>query len=163
MKWGVRRYQNYDGSYTKAGMKRYNASLEKYEKADARYKDLKKTGASKADVTNAKLSRKQAKQRLNKDYKHLKQDKLGDKGKALYANGKTITGNNKVTSILAEVGAVSLAAAKYNNDNHMFDDRVTKALATTGVASLSLSAVKSGIDANQARKLRAYYSHTSNY
>ena len=32
MKWGVRRYQKYDGSYTRAGLKRYNDSLNKYEK-----------------------------------------------------------------------------------------------------------------------------------
>lgn len=38
MKWGVRRYQNYDGSYTQAGMRRYNKSLADYEKADLRYK-----------------------------------------------------------------------------------------------------------------------------
>ena len=41
MKWGVRRYQNYDGSYTQAGMRRYNKSLENYEKADLRYKTAK--------------------------------------------------------------------------------------------------------------------------
>ena len=27
MKWGVRRYQNYDGSYTKKGLERYKAQL----------------------------------------------------------------------------------------------------------------------------------------
>lgn len=32
MKWGVRRYQNYDGSYTKAGLKRYNAAMDSYDK-----------------------------------------------------------------------------------------------------------------------------------
>ena len=26
-KWGIRRYQNYDGSYTRAGLKRYNAAF----------------------------------------------------------------------------------------------------------------------------------------
>ena len=36
MKWGVRRYQNYDGSLTRAGMQRYNKSLGEYEKSDAR-------------------------------------------------------------------------------------------------------------------------------
>ena len=41
MKWGVRRYRNYDGSYTQAGLKRYDASMEKYEKADKRYKTAK--------------------------------------------------------------------------------------------------------------------------
>lgn len=31
MKWGVRRYQNYDGSYTKKGLARYNKKLSEYE------------------------------------------------------------------------------------------------------------------------------------
>ena len=41
MKWGVRRYQNYDGSLTRAGMKRYNQSLENYNKANEQYKTSK--------------------------------------------------------------------------------------------------------------------------
>ena len=32
MKWGVRRYQNEDGSLTKAGQRRYNRILEKHTK-----------------------------------------------------------------------------------------------------------------------------------
>ena len=32
MKWGVRRYQNYDGSYTQAGVKRYQNAMNIYEK-----------------------------------------------------------------------------------------------------------------------------------
>lgn len=31
MKWGVRRYQNYDGSLTSAGRKRYDVDIEKKE------------------------------------------------------------------------------------------------------------------------------------
>jgi hypothetical protein len=30
MKWGVRRYQNYNGSYTQAGLKRYEKSASTY-------------------------------------------------------------------------------------------------------------------------------------
>jgi len=41
-KWGVRRYQNFDGSYTRAGLKRYAASKEKYDKAKVEYKEAKK-------------------------------------------------------------------------------------------------------------------------
>ena len=33
MKWGVRRYQKYDGSYTKAGVKRYQEAESKYDSA----------------------------------------------------------------------------------------------------------------------------------
>ena len=30
-KWGIRRYQNYDGSYTQAGLKRYQEVASKYQ------------------------------------------------------------------------------------------------------------------------------------
>lgn len=31
MKWGVRRYQNYDGTYTKRGLERYQKAEKEYE------------------------------------------------------------------------------------------------------------------------------------
>ena len=46
MKWGVRRYQNYDGSYTQAGMKRFRKSEEAYDEADSLYKYAKKAHKS---------------------------------------------------------------------------------------------------------------------
>lgn len=33
MKWGIRRYQNKDGSYTKAGLERYRKAESEYESA----------------------------------------------------------------------------------------------------------------------------------
>ena len=75
MKWGVRRYRNYDGSYTRAGVKGFDNSMSKYEKANARYKNAKTnykiskksgllTGGAKTELTNARLHRKQAKNKL---------------------------------------------------------------------------------------------------
>lgn len=29
-KWGIRRYQNYDGTYTRAGVKRYGQATDRY-------------------------------------------------------------------------------------------------------------------------------------
>ena len=40
-KWGIRRYQNYDGSLTRSGMKRYNSSKEAYDKANEKFKSAK--------------------------------------------------------------------------------------------------------------------------
>lgn len=186
MKWGVRRYQNYDGSYTRAGLKRFNDSLDKYEKADKRYKDskqryknAKKSGSStmgmESDMTNAKLARKQAKQKLDKDYKHLKQDKLGDQGKQLYAQGKTITSNNKVTGAMLKIGSLGLGAAAYNARTgnisrltrqvvgNIGDKQVTQVLAIAGAGAMAVGGAKSAIDYGQNKRLRAYYGHTSNY
>lgn len=186
MKWGVRRYQNYDGSYTRAGVKRYNDSLSKYETADKRYKDAKakyknakKSGTSTygldTDMTNAKLARKQAKSKLEKDYKHLKQDKLGDQGKKLYANGKTITANNRVTGTMLKVGSLALSAAAYNARTgnvgrivrqvvgDIGDKQLNQVLAIAGAGAVAVGGVKSAVDYSQNKRLRAYYSHTSNY
>ena len=186
MKWGVRRYQNYDGSYTRAGVKRYNESLDKYEKANTRYKDaksnykkLKKNGTSvegaKTEITNARMQKKQAKRKLDKDYKHLKQDKLGDQGKDLYSRGKTITSNNQVTGVLSKIGSVSIAAAAYNYKTGNITALARKAkssidhktvnsvLGIAGVGAMAVAGAKGAIDYSQNKKLRAYYSHTSNY
>lgn len=218
MKWGVRRYQNYDGTYTQAGLKRFNKSLDTYEKADARYKTVKQAhkdakagwgnrkhqpsstkssmlaGAYAAtrneglgnaldksndkdkarweaakdykngDYANAKLARKEAKKRLDKDYRHLKQDKLGDQGKELYARGKTITGNKTVENVLLTVGSIGLGTAVTNHTNRVVDDdRVTAVLAAIGGLSYAAAAAKASVDAHQNNRLRAYYSHTSNY
>ena len=38
MKWGVRRYQNADGSYTKRGLERYKKSSDAYEQAKQAHK-----------------------------------------------------------------------------------------------------------------------------
>ena len=41
MKWGIRRYQNYDGTYTQKGLKRFREDQAKYERAKEDYKKLK--------------------------------------------------------------------------------------------------------------------------
>jgi len=62
-KWGIRRYQDYDGKYTQAGLKKYKAAENKYQ--------------------NAKTisSRKAAKKAMKAAYKSLKKDYRADKGK----------------------------------------------------------------------------------
>lgn len=65
-KWGIRRYQNYDGSYTQRGMTRYNKKLEKYQKADARYQNAKKSDGSRRELTQARYNRRVAKRQHQK-------------------------------------------------------------------------------------------------
>ena len=182
MKWGVRRYQNYDGSLTSAGMKRYNASKESYDKADSRYKkakaDLKsarrndnyeETVKKKGELTNARLNRKIAKAKLQKDYHHLKQDKLADQGKELYSKGKTITGNRKIAEALGTVGSMSIMLAStgigpaFVNGSYKTKKNVRKALYAVGATTIAAGTIKNIIDEDSNRKLRAYYSHSSKY
>lgn len=117
MKWGVRRYQNYDGSYTKAGLKRYNAAMDLYGKRLSEYKTAKTSGATGDALRLKKAKVKEAKSNVKKHYKHLKQDKLGDKGKILYSEGRRITNHGKVTKVLSTIGTLSMSAAVYNYKN----------------------------------------------
>lgn len=62
MKWGIRRYQNYDGTYTKAGQRRhdrYIRSAEKHEeKAQyARTKTMRAFHENQADFKRARISK----------------------------------------------------------------------------------------------------------
>lgn len=41
MKWGVRRYQNYDGSYTRKGLERYRKAESDYENAKSKATETK--------------------------------------------------------------------------------------------------------------------------
>lgn len=178
MKWGVRRYQNYGGSYTQAGMKRYNASMEKYEAANTAYKNAK-ASKDKAAITSAKVTRNSAKAKLEKDYDHLKMDKLADQGKNIYAKGHTITENKAVTAKMTKAGALGLGVmfnpvtgpAIANNAPLIAEAMgkeldpyvMMKTVAVASAATLTVAAGKSVVDNYRNKRLRAYYAHTSKY
>ena len=73
-KWGIRRYQNYDGTYTKRGLARYNKSKEVYDEAKSLhkqtkelYKEGKKNGYSEApDGTKFKVEKSVVRQARGK-------------------------------------------------------------------------------------------------
>lgn len=62
MRWGIRRYQNKDGSLTPAGRKRYSEELERYEAKAEEYR--KKLGTSKSGKTEAEESLEQKKKKI---------------------------------------------------------------------------------------------------
>lgn len=150
MKWGVRRYQNYDGSYTKKG-------LERYKRAENDY-NIAKTNKQNGTATRKDV--KLAKKAMSKAYDRLKRDKLADEGKELYAKGKTITSNTKNT-YMAEVGIVI--------GSHLVN-RMLRTYGNTKVANISSTAIAAGgstvnlILASKAslenKRLRAYYGHS---
>ena len=96
MKWGVRRYQKYDGTYTKEGLERYNKAEKEYQKA-------------KEDRYLGKIDRKQlktAKKKLSLAYDKLKYDNLADEGQKLADKGVTLEKNKKQRG-RATAGAVA--------------------------------------------------------
>lgn len=175
MKWGVRRYQNYDGSYTRKGLQHYKESEKKYDDANEKYKNAKraykdakkrtsdsnKVFAMKGAVKEAKNNRKIAKYRMSKDYDQLKRDKKADKGKLLYQTGKTITGSRSALSRAATIatGAGTVAAILASNGQ-------TKPAMYVGAAGLGLEFINGIVGVKneyEAKNLRAYYSHNRRY
>lgn len=163
-RWGIRRYQNFDGSYTKAGLERYRKSEENYNKKKESYKAIKSDSSSSSyEKRMAKAKMKEAKRQMNKDYKHLAQDKKADKGKVLYREGKRITSNNRIIGGVAKVAGLAIIGAQYANRMGYLS---TKDARTVQLASLGASAaasIMSLIAEIPNNQLRAYYAHTSNY
>lgn len=163
MRWGVRRYQNYDGTYTKRGVERYKKADKAYsdaresaKKTKAAYKEGK---ATKQQVKEAKGSVKIAKRSLDASYKKLKTDKLADQGKALYKQGKTIGENNinsaRVQSaIIAGSGIANMLLRQSGNQRAANIASATIAIGGTAVNS-AIAAKKS----YENKRLRAYYAH----
>lgn len=173
MKWGVRRYQNYDGTYTAAGLQHYKKAEGAYDKANAKYKETKKAyksgTVSKGELKRAKIERKYAKKVMSKEYDQLKQDKLADKGKERYASGKTITGNSAILNTAVSALGTGAAAAGYASYMGIGKSVSTKYgnIPVASLAAIGLGAASSGLaiggavyNEHQAKKLRAYYGHS---
>lgn len=167
MRWGVRRYQNYDGTYTKKGLARYNKASDKYEASKKKVAAAKRNFESSAydrnkslnamdELNAAKRESKAAKREMKKSYKQLKRDYKADKGKELYSKGETITG-------LAQKRMIATGAS-------ILGDYMTSSLYRGGALSPGVAAAIS-LGQNAAwgaymvknsgdqKKLRAYYAH----
>lgn len=150
MRWGVRRYQNYDGSYTKRGLAKYQKAKADYDTA----KENRKNGtATRKDV-------KVAKKAMSKAYDRLKRDKLADEGKELYAKGKTITSNT--TNLYAAESGIIFGTRVVNkmlqkNGNTKVANISSTAIAAGGTAVNLLMASKANWE---NKRLRAYYGHS---
>lgn len=155
MRWGVRRYRNYDGTYTQRGVKRFDAALAKYDAADAKLKSTKtaykNSQSTKLDVRQAKRERKTAEREVKKHYKQLKQDKLADQGKELYKNNKRITANKQNVAYMALATSVATKALREKGDTKM--SNAAAAIGGTITAAYYL------VSEYQNRRLRAYYAH----
>ena len=181
-KWGIRRYQNYDGSYTQKGLERYNRSKAKYEKDKEKYKTLKNNKASDTEITNARINMNRSKSQMNKDYKHLSSDMKADKGKKLYSEGYRIRGKRKFVKALKYAGAIPIAAvaiAKFGDGKiplgigdlsanmpaglkNVLNKHGGK-IAIAGASTIGAAIASDVLTSNKDKQLRAYYSHTSKY
>ena len=164
MKWGVRRYQNYDGSYTQAGVKRYQNAMNIYEKRKSDYDISKKQGLRGDALKLKKAKVKEAKREVKKHYKHLALDKKENKKKIRYARGQRISNNDRIARGLIGLSSVAASAALYNNyTSALGSQKVTEALLNIGKLSLAAAAIKRAASYGPNEELRAYYNHTTNY
>lgn len=96
-KWGVRRYQNKDGSLTPAGKKRYDSMSD-----DAKtVADLRKKSVS--EMSNAELKKYNERVRLEQEYSRL--------------NPSAVKRGLAVTATV--VGAIGTVASLYDNSNRL--------------------------------------------
>lgn len=119
MKWGVRRYQNSDGSYTKKGLQHYRKAEAKYDEKRAKQNSVKaayKSGtATKGDYRNAKHETKVAKRELSQKYKQLAKDKKADKGKRLYEEGTRVETLYAGRKVVRDIGLTDSDAKRYTD------------------------------------------------
>lgn len=115
MKWGVRRYQNPDGSYTAAGRKRYGMDLDINDKSRQNIAKIR-TGEAKRrldvakannSTNNVRLAELQGRVRSAKQ--NEKNMKRVDKGAKRMARGETITSSKAKRAIA--IGTAALASA----------------------------------------------------
>lgn len=100
-KWGVRRYRNSDGSYTKAGRKRYGLDLDLTDKSRKNVAKIR-TGEAKRRLDTAKANNDTNKTRIADLQARVRSAKKNermmgvvDKGAKLASKGETILGNKR--------------------------------------------------------------------
>lgn len=117
MKWGVRRYQNADGTLTKVGRKRYGEDLDINDKSRVNIARIRKGEARRRlDVAKANNSTNttriaELQGRVRGAKRAVKDAKKVDKGANLAAKGQTITGN-QVKAYMA-IGASNVASRAF--------------------------------------------------
>lgn len=91
-KWGVRRYQNKDGSLTPAGRKRYDDDVHEDYRNAHDGKSIKQMSTKELKARNDRLQQEQNYQRLTQ---------------------KTITGKKAVQAFISTAGTLTAAIAAY--------------------------------------------------
>ena len=165
MKWGVRRYQNSDGSLTSAGLKRYRDSESEYNKIKSLQKTkIDTTKYSKKDVKDYKrkvsLLKKASKQQLEEDYDHLAKDKYADKGMKKYDKGARITGNSERDRFISELPTIAYTVSYLIEDKN---PKLSKAFSTSGTVLIGALMIDKYMRSKTKDQLISYYEYSSDY
>lgn len=117
-KWGIRRYQNEDGTYTKSGRKRYGLDLDLNDKSLKNISKIR-TGEARRRLDVAKNNNEtnstriaDLQGRLRSAKRNERNVKQIDKGSKLAAKGQTILGNKRKQYYVTAGAAFAGAALK---------------------------------------------------
>ena len=169
-KWGIRRYQNYDGTYTQRGVQRYKKAVENFNDKKAAY-DKAKESKDPSKIASAKSEMQTAKMEGDRIYKKLKYDKRADQGKELYKRGVRISSAGKAAGVAGSaasvLGAVTVASLKYDTNltpNVNLGKLGTYKASTlvSGVGALGAAATAGVLGLREMdvrKKMSAYYAH----
>lgn len=116
MKWGVRRYQNADGSLTPAGKKRYDDSHEDYRRAH----DKKKI----SQMSDKELQARNNRLQMEQNYKRMTQ--------------KTGRGKKAVNAFVSTAGTITAVMGAYATYKKLADSGLDK-IGDWVVGSIDLS------------------------
>lgn len=172
MKWGIRRYQNPDGSYTAAGRRRYGMNLDindtsrvnvaKIRRGEVRRQlDVAKANKKKGEGSNYRIAELKAKQRTAKQM--VKYAKRLDRGAKKAAKGQTITGNTMKAYLAtgaavaaSEVGAQFLKSrlGVLGSQGRLRAGHLAAAKAMNMVANATLTGAAFGYSIKKARDNR---------
>ena len=118
MKWGIRRYQNKDGSLTPAGIKRYNREVQKLKDREASIK--------------AKEKAKKYQDKLDKKKSELDEREAALKGKSSQrSTPKTTAGKSGIATPTKSIKDMSNAELKAFVDRVTLENNYRAALAST--------------------------------
>ena len=180
MKWGVRRYQNPDGTLTAAGRKRYGADLDitdksrvniaRIRKGEAlRRLDTAKAKSAGGKKNNYRIAELQG--RVNTAKRMEKAMKRTDKGAALAAKGQTITSNrNKAMAgiVAANVGAhyltkrLNKTLSTFSSNGTLRSGHIASAAAINVIGSLTLHAAATGYAIKKSQDNKALRTYSVN-
>lgn len=170
MRWGIRRYQNYDGTYTQKGLARYKQMDSEYETQYSKVKNLKneykrsdgiKKASLKSSLRDEKIKLKKAKRDLNWAYNDVKAANKADRGKDLYRRGRTIGLNYEKRARTTKLAGIGTTAATAGIEYLKRTGQMNKKIGSLTQASIAAGAaivtgLVYGTTLAQDKKMRAY-------
>lgn len=156
MRWGIRRYQNKDGTLTDAGKKRYNKEMEKLKAEEAKVKAAEKIASNK-QKTQAKLDKLDSKKaELEERKKALKGKKDTDEPEKKRDEGETV--EQKHDRILKSNNAKEIYENRDVLSTAELQDRINRLNVESQLFSkIPVETKKTGMDYmnNAAKKIEA--------